>query len=424
VAPLIAQGTLRDDALSGRVAVVTGSGGGIGFEAARSLLWLGARVAIAEIDASAGRDAEERLRAESSPQRVLFVPTDVADEASVGAMAAAVETQLGPVGIVINNAGYFPVGTLVADTPIGVWDRSYAVNLRGTVLTTRAFLPGMTARGHGVIAFVSSTGGALMAAYETLKAAQVSLGATLDQELEGTGVVAFTIGPGLVPTATAIAAIETLAPKLGLSVPQFYASVPRAALLSVEAAGAGFAAAVARAEHYAGQEISSMQALVDAGIEIPTEGSLPPGVELPPTEEAASPAAQPAGSPHADTPADLATLAQLVRTTLAEQSAGWRRRSFFERQWVLRDFKQRTGMPVERTLDLLTTLGEQLTRGDVASARAAVPALEKLARYYGHLAELARGYVKDSRQRDEQVGLVVGWQQDVEALLAGLVTGL
>jgi hypothetical protein len=49
-----------------------------------------------------------------------------------------------------------------------------------------------------------------------------------------------------------------------------------------------------------------------------------------------------------------------------------------------------------------------------------VPALEKLASYYGHMAELARGYVKDPRQRDEQVGLVLGWQRDVETLLAGL----
>jgi hypothetical protein len=67
-------------------------------------------------------------------------------------------------------------------------------------------------------------------------------------------------------------------------------------LLSVEAAGAGFAAAVARAGNYAGQEISSTQALVDAGIEVPTEGSLPPGVELPPTEEVTNVADRPAAS--------------------------------------------------------------------------------------------------------------------------------
>ncbi len=108
--PLISRGNLGHDALQGRVAVVTGAGSGIGFEAARSLLWLGAGVVIAELDQAAGDRAATTLAAEWSVDRVLFVPTDVGDEASVAAMAAEVQRRLGSVEIVIQNAGYFPVG--------------------------------------------------------------------------------------------------------------------------------------------------------------------------------------------------------------------------------------------------------------------------------------------------------------------------
>ena len=267
---LIASGRLDAAALAGQVAIVTGGGGGIGFEAARALLWLGARVVIAEIDGEACSEAVRRLRAEMPGAVVLGVPTDVADADAVGRLVESTQSQLGPVDIVLNNATVAFVGLPVAGTRIADWDRSYAVNLRGPVLLARACLPSMMARGRGVFACVSSTGGPYMGPYETLKAAQVALGSTLDSELEGSGVIAFTIGPGLVPTATATEAIERLAPKLGLSLGEFYA-MNRGALVSVEAAGAGFAAAIALAERYAGQEISSTQALVDAGIAVPDE---------------------------------------------------------------------------------------------------------------------------------------------------------
>ncbi len=438
---LIAEGNLRAGTLAGRVAVVTGAGGGIGFEAARALLWLGARVALAEVDVAAGQAAAERLASAWAPDRFAFMPTDVSDESSVRALARAVEERLGPVDIVVNTATVATVGQTVAELPIQAWDRSYGVNLRGPALLARAFLPGMLERRCGVFVLVSSTGGPFMASYETLKAAQVALGASLDAELEGTGVVAFTIGPGLVPTDTAVAAVRLLAPRMGMTLPEFYA-MNRGALVSVEAAGAGFAVAVAMAERYAGQEISSPQALIDAGIAVPEDGCLPPGIELPPVQskgaepEAAEPdaaepeadepdaaerdAAEPgSGWPAAPTIPAAAGFAHAVRVTLEEQSAGWKKRSFFERQWMLRDFKQRGGMPVERWLETLARLDEQLAAGGTVAA-ADRPPLEKLAAYYGHMADLARGYVKDARQRDEQVGIVLGWQREVEALIDAL----
>src|SRR5512144_2607328 len=84
---LISTGKLTRQALEGQTAVVTGAGGGIGFEAARALLWLGAAVVIAEIDGKKGEAAEKALQAEFGRERVLFVQSDVGDERSVANLA-------------------------------------------------------------------------------------------------------------------------------------------------------------------------------------------------------------------------------------------------------------------------------------------------------------------------------------------------
>lgn len=399
-APLIAGGRLHQSSLEGEVAIVTGAGGGIGLEAARSLLWLGASVVIAEIDAAAGRHATEILSAESDPARVFFVPADVGEEPAVAELVDAVVERFGKVDVVLNNAAYAAVGQAVADTAIEEWDRSYAANLRGPVLLARAFLPGMIERGHGVFVCVSSTGGPYLGAYEALKAAQLAVANTLDAELDGTGVIAFTIGPGLIPTETAKAAIEAIAPKLGTTVEEFWRT-NAGAVLSVEAAGAGFAAAVALASRYAGQEISSTQALIDAGISVP---------------DAFAPAAPPDTVP---VPAALEAC-RAVQATLLEQAAGWKRRSFFERQWMLRDFKQRAGVPVERCLELLERSAAELAAGNAGTLLQARPTLERLAAFYAHMAQLAEGYIKDPAQRAEQVRLVQSWEAEVRRLLTNL----
>ncbi len=261
---LISQLGLKQDALQGATVVVTGAGGGIGFEAARALLWLGANVVIAEIHQPSGRKAEVALEQEFGKDRVLFVTTDVGEEDSVRNLYNLSVLAFGKVDAVINNATIAVLGK-VTDVPIEEWDRSYRVNLRGPVLMARTFLPDMIQRNHGVFACVSSTGTAFLGGYETFKAAQVHLANTLDAELEGTNVIAYTIGPGLVPTQTASRAVAQLAPQMGMSVEQFF-EMNRGAVLSVEEAGAGFAASIVFAEKFRGQEISSIQALKAADI--------------------------------------------------------------------------------------------------------------------------------------------------------------
>ena len=131
--PIISQLGLKANTLSGETVVITGAGGGIGYETARALLWLGANVVIAEINGTNGAQAEATLAAEFEPRRVGFVCTDVGDEASVQSLYQRSVQRFGKVDVVINNATIAVLGA-VTDLPIEDWDASYRVNLRGPVL--------------------------------------------------------------------------------------------------------------------------------------------------------------------------------------------------------------------------------------------------------------------------------------------------
>ncbi|HEY3345233.1 MAG TPA: SDR family oxidoreductase [Anaerolineaceae bacterium] len=392
---LISTGNLTRRSLAGQNGIITGAGGGIGFEAARALIWLGARVVIAEIDAKTGRRAAECLNQEFGPGSALFIQTDVGDERSVRRLVEQVGRSLGQIDFVLNNATVAPLGA-VQDLPIQDWDASYRVNLRGPALLARACLPGMLARRKGAFVCVSSTGMQYMAAYESMKAAQVHLANTLASEIEGSSVSAFTIGPGFAPTHTASSAIPKLAGMMGKSAEEVLASIGAAAI-SVEAAGAGFAAAVALAERYHGLEIASMASLIDAGIDLD---------DSPRVARTLSP----------EKLDQVHELTGRVRATLAEQSADWKRRSIFEQQWLVRSFKQSAGKPVEQWLDLLGRLESTAEQEDGAGVLDLDVPLAALARYYAQLAEMARGYVKDPLQREEQLAIVHGWQSDCETL--------
>jgi hypothetical protein len=169
--------------------------------------------------------------------------------------------------------------------------------------------------------------------------------------------------------------------------------------ISTEAAGAGFAAAVALAPRYRGQEISSTQALADAGIDLSASGQAAGGRSLSPEQFE-----------------QALVLCQSARTTLAEQSAAWQELSVFERQWLTRTFRQKASLPVDEWLRTLERLEAALEEQDSTALGMIHAPLDRLADYYGHLHEMAKGYVKDPDQRDEQLAIVRGWQEDIEQL--------
>ncbi|MCR3922564.1 MAG: SDR family oxidoreductase [Firmicutes bacterium] len=394
--PLIATGNLTRTSLSGQVAVVTGAGGGIGFEAARALVWLGARVVVAEVSL-AGEAAAVQINGEFGSDSAIFMRTDVGDERSVKRMAAKVQKMWGQIDIVINNATTAPLGA-VNTVPIATWDASYRVNLRGPVLLAKEFLPAMIQRGYGVFVCVGSEGLAYMGAYETLKAAQQHLSRTLDAELEETNVSSFTIGPGMVPTSTAVAGVRQLADFYGKTMAEMDA-LTKDHQLSVEAAGAGFAAAVVLAQQFRGQEIGVKQALLAAAI--PFEETAVQDGDQSFTVENSQQALQ---------------LCRQVRATLCEQSDGWQQRSIFERQWMLRDFKKHAGMPVEQWLDALAHLEQSLASDDFTAVQKQQLAVGKLAHYYAHLQDLSKGYIKDPIKLEESLYFIRSWQVEAEKL--------
>jgi NAD(P)-dependent dehydrogenase (short-subunit alcohol dehydrogenase family) len=397
---LIGTGKLDRSSLSGQTAVVTGAGGGIGFETARALLWLGASVVIAEINSRAGKAAAARLAQDYGEDRVLFIETDVGSEKSITRMARLVQKKFGKVDILINNATVTPLGA-VQDVPIKKWDWSYGVNLRGPVLLTQAFLPGMLERDYGVLVSVSSYGPAFMGAYEIFKKAQTELANTLAAELEGTGVIAFTIGPGYVPTDTAREGIETVARMYGKDPAEFYEMV-KAQTLTAEAAGAGFAAAAALANQFRGQEIASIVALNAAGIEIEVGGET---------------------SNRQFTSTELESIlyhTRAVYKTLAEHVRTWEDFNMFQRQWLVRTFQKDAGMNTEQWLQTLRRLEEKAAAQDTSAVAGMDVPVKGLVNYYQGLYNRAQGFVKDPVEREKQLRIVKSWQDEAEGLHVAL----
>lgn len=192
----------EEQTLSGRVAVVTGGGRGIGAATARRLAGSGAAVAVAARDKDqVGRVADEISAAGG---RALPMVLDVTDEGSVREVFWRVREELGPATLVINNAGFGGVPLPVAATELSDWQQSFAVNVTGAMLCARAALPGMVAANWGRIVNVSSAAArhpvAGMSAYSASKAALDQLTRVLAAEGEPYGILAFCVYPGVVDT--------------------------------------------------------------------------------------------------------------------------------------------------------------------------------------------------------------------------------
>ncbi len=139
--------------LQDKVAIITGAGQGIGAAIALRFAEEGARVVIAEINQATGAAVAEALAAQGHSAR--FVPTDVAEAASVDAMVAATVRHFGPPQILVNNAGIN-----VFDDPLRLtdaeWQRCFSVDLLGAWHGCRAVLPHMLAQGKGSIVNIAS----------------------------------------------------------------------------------------------------------------------------------------------------------------------------------------------------------------------------------------------------------------------------
>ena len=201
--------------LEAQVALVTGGGRGIGARIAKELAEAGARVAVS----ARSREQIERVAREIDG---LAVEADVSDQKSVADMVAQVERELGPVDLLVNNAGV--IGSRASLLPMrgeaqraeqsweedpSDWWHVFEVNVLGAFLCCRAVLPAMIERGVGRIINVGSGAGYLPVtpgnvrgtSYGPSKAALYRFGDLLAGEVAGRGVAVFTISPGLVRSA-------------------------------------------------------------------------------------------------------------------------------------------------------------------------------------------------------------------------------
>jgi len=183
-----------------RVALVTGASGGIGGAIARGLAADGVAVAVGY---GAGAEAAQRVVSEIAEAggRAVAVGADLRRAEAAGELVDAVERELGPVDILVANAGLSRIQAL-EDVSVEDFDEMLAVNLRAPFLLAQRTLPGMAERGAGRVLFMSSvaafTGGIVGPHYASSKAALHGLTHFLAARLAGSGVTVNAIAPALI----------------------------------------------------------------------------------------------------------------------------------------------------------------------------------------------------------------------------------
>ena len=187
--------------LEGRVAIVTGAGGGLGEGICSALASSGAAVAAVDV----ARDKAERVaeRVSRNGARCVAFEADVSDRSSVEEMARRVAGEFGSVDILVNNAAIYPIRpwTEIREEE---WDEVLAVNLKGYFLCARAVFPHMKARGHGRIINVASItffiGFANLLDYVSSKGGVVGFTRTLAREVGPEKITVNAVSPGAFPT--------------------------------------------------------------------------------------------------------------------------------------------------------------------------------------------------------------------------------
>jgi NAD(P)-dependent dehydrogenase (short-subunit alcohol dehydrogenase family) len=193
--------------LYGRVAVVTGGGRGIGKALALALTSEGCRVAIGDVDAASAEAAAAELGGDT-----VGLPLDVTDRPGFTAFLDEVERRLGPIDVLVNNAGIMPVGPLDEEEDATAI-RLIEINLHAVIHGTKEAMRRMKPRGTGHIVNVASSAGKSgfpnLATYCATKHGVVGLSEAVRSELRGTGVEVSVVMPGIVKTELSTGLVET-----------------------------------------------------------------------------------------------------------------------------------------------------------------------------------------------------------------------
>lgn len=187
----------------GKTVIVTGGGGGIGGATCRRFASEGAQVAVFDMNLEAAEKVAADIRATGG--RATAFACNITDRAQVDAAVAAVEAQLGPIAVLVNNAGWDVFKPFVKTVP-AEWAKLIDINLTGALHMLHAVLPGMAARQYGRIVNVASDaargGSSGEAVYAACKGGLVALSKTLAREHARQGITVNVVCPG--PTDTAL----------------------------------------------------------------------------------------------------------------------------------------------------------------------------------------------------------------------------
>jgi 2-hydroxycyclohexanecarboxyl-CoA dehydrogenase len=188
--------------LNGKVALVTGAGRGIGAAIARALAGAGASVAVLDVDAETAV-----ATATSLPTKSVGIQADITDSTQVRAAVGEAVDALGPVDVLVNNAGWDKIEPFL-DNDESDWDRIIAINLKGPIVVTRTVLDSMIEQGSGVIVNIASDAGRVgssgEAVYSAAKGGVIAFTKTLAREMARHGIRVNCVCPG--PTDTALLA--------------------------------------------------------------------------------------------------------------------------------------------------------------------------------------------------------------------------
>jgi 2-hydroxycyclohexanecarboxyl-CoA dehydrogenase len=187
--------------MSARVALVTGGGRGIGRAVVDALATAGCAVAVADIRADIAHEAAGAVTAAGG--RAIALTMDVCDGDGVRAAVAETARVLGPVGVLVNNAGWDELRPFL-DTDEAFWERVIDINFKGCMRVTQAVLPAMVEHRFGRIVSIGSDAGrigsSLESVYSGTKGAVIAFTKTIAREMARTGVTANVVCPG--PTRT------------------------------------------------------------------------------------------------------------------------------------------------------------------------------------------------------------------------------
>jgi NAD(P)-dependent dehydrogenase (short-subunit alcohol dehydrogenase family) len=192
--------------LAGQTAAITGGARGIGRVTALAFVRQGMKVAIGDVDLQAALETAAELG-----DSAVGLPLDVTDRASFAAFADATEEQLGPLDVLINNAGIMPLGSFLEEDDATA-KRILDINVLGVIIGMKVALPRMRARGRGHVINIASQAGKYGipggATYCASKAAVINLSRAVRKELRGSGVEISVISPVAVNTELGLGLAE------------------------------------------------------------------------------------------------------------------------------------------------------------------------------------------------------------------------